>query len=320
MLLRDRSRSGIARRAVLFAVLSTGIIWSSVFVSFNYFPGIVIVAVGLERGALEVRIRDRQVGTLPGFEFYPVWEELRYLRLKPSVYSNDWNTAYVVPLWPLLLAQYFRTLRCIRMARQFGSAPAYSCAHCAYDLTGNISGACPECGRAVTDRPDGRALDGGVAVGRAAAIGAGVSLTAAIGASATFGAHDFATWLLAVELLAVVVTSVLICSSIRRLFRRGRVLVAACMFAAAVTTMVTQWPLRIRFALARAEFEDRRLNHRRDLGWAGTFRIRDAIHKEDDEADFFVGSTFSDEWVFSYTTTPSRNDAAYGGGWYLEHY
>jgi hypothetical protein len=56
-----------------------------------------------------------------------------------------------VPLWlPLLLVAVPTALLWWR-DRRF---PAGHCQHCGYNLTGNVSGRCPECGQAVTLRGD----------------------------------------------------------------------------------------------------------------------------------------------------------------------
>ena len=51
------------------------------------------------------------------------------------------------PLWAVFLALAFPTaLMWYHDRRRF---PAHCCRKCGYDLTGNISGRCPECGEAV---------------------------------------------------------------------------------------------------------------------------------------------------------------------------
>jgi hypothetical protein len=54
-------------------------------------------------------------------------------------------------LWvPLVLCVGIIAARLIVWNRQ-RRKPAGSCQHCGYDLTGNVSGICPECGKAVAD-------------------------------------------------------------------------------------------------------------------------------------------------------------------------
>ena len=60
--------------------------------------------------------------------------------------SPDSYTAVYVPLWlPLLLVAVPTALLWWRDRR----IPPGCCRECAYDLTGNISGVCPECGREI---------------------------------------------------------------------------------------------------------------------------------------------------------------------------
>lgn len=68
------------------------------------------------------------------------------------------------PLWPLLLlasalpawrfAGWLRRRRDAWRRARFGR-----CTHCGYDLTGNVSGVCPECGRSVSQPVDSAAVN-----------------------------------------------------------------------------------------------------------------------------------------------------------------
>jgi predicted RNA-binding Zn-ribbon protein involved in translation (DUF1610 family) len=65
-----------------------------------------------------------------------------------------------VPLWlPALLSCTGAVLLLIKLRRDHLRAPAVCCTQCGYDLTGNLSGACPECGRRVIvkAKPDQKA-------------------------------------------------------------------------------------------------------------------------------------------------------------------
>jgi predicted amidophosphoribosyltransferase len=52
-----------------------------------------------------------------------------------------------LPLWMLALMSLAPAILFARWSRQL--QPGY-CRKCGYDLTGNASGVCPECGRAIT--------------------------------------------------------------------------------------------------------------------------------------------------------------------------
>lgn len=54
-----------------------------------------------------------------------------------------------LPLWPVLLALLVPT---IVLWRRFFRLAEASCKRCGYDLAGNVSGRCPECGEPVTGK------------------------------------------------------------------------------------------------------------------------------------------------------------------------
>jgi hypothetical protein len=65
-------------------------------------------------------------------------------RLGPSEFRSDY-WYIVVPLWAGLLVFAVPTaLLWYRDRRRF---PPDHCLRCGYDVTGNVSGVCPECGR-----------------------------------------------------------------------------------------------------------------------------------------------------------------------------
>src|SRR5947207_1159557 len=57
----------------------------------------------------------------------------------------SYRVALDLPLWPLPLPALFLFLA----MRRRRSADHSVCRHCSYDLTGNVSGICPECGRRI---------------------------------------------------------------------------------------------------------------------------------------------------------------------------
>ena len=64
---------------------------------------------------------------------------------------NDFDIS--VAGWQLLSASTFLSLILLWRVRLDGRAPAGHCQQCRYDLTGNISGICPECGTRVIPFP-----------------------------------------------------------------------------------------------------------------------------------------------------------------------
>ncbi len=87
---------------------------------------------------------------------YTLYDFLLDYRPKNPVYAVGewvlfilfWTTA----LWGVLWAWLFVRLR----NRLFERQPGHHCPECGYDLTGNVSGRCPECGTLVPDAGAGR--------------------------------------------------------------------------------------------------------------------------------------------------------------------
>lgn len=66
--------------------------------------------------------------------------------LRVQLMTNEW--AQSIPIWPAVMAAFVANVFwCIRLAH---SRPrAGFCPQCDYDLTGNTTGQCPECGAAI---------------------------------------------------------------------------------------------------------------------------------------------------------------------------
>ena len=64
----------------------------------------------------------------------------------PWVYSGSGKTMIVCPIWIILIIIALPTAYLFYRDRRY---PRGHCQGCGYDLTGNVSGVCPECGRAV---------------------------------------------------------------------------------------------------------------------------------------------------------------------------
>lgn len=72
----------------------------------------------------------------PGFGWSMYWNRI----------GRNWSL--FVPLWPIVLAASVPTVYLWWLDRC--CIPRGHCQHCGYDLTGNVSGVCPECRTAVT--------------------------------------------------------------------------------------------------------------------------------------------------------------------------
>jgi len=74
------------------------------------------------------------------------WEYRRKLIWLPSLRSDSGGTVLVVPFWiPFVVGVVVWALS----ARRFRTGLIGHCRKCVYDLTGNVSGVCPECGQKV---------------------------------------------------------------------------------------------------------------------------------------------------------------------------
>jgi hypothetical protein len=79
-----------------------------------------------------------------------VWEIVDYLdspHTWPEAKSDWWGARVIVPSWVLLAPAVFVTA--VLWWRDRRRIPPGHCQKCGYNLTGNVSGVCPECGTAV---------------------------------------------------------------------------------------------------------------------------------------------------------------------------
>jgi hypothetical protein len=76
----------------------------------------------------------------------------RYGLRMPSIQTGFLGREFVLPLWmPFLIGLFFTRWIC----RREQSHPLGYCEGCDYNLTGNTSGICPECGTRITPAPEG---------------------------------------------------------------------------------------------------------------------------------------------------------------------
>ncbi len=106
-------------------------------------------SASIGRGCLRVKLDDSNLGDNWRFHWMPyrsrpMWS---YSNQKCFVLPNPGPIrefrSIQIPLWPVVL------IPLIVFGRQFARRPRYipgHCAHCGYNLTGNESGVCPECG------------------------------------------------------------------------------------------------------------------------------------------------------------------------------
>lgn len=70
-------------------------------------------------------------------------------RIWPSI-DTTWGTEIVLPLWlPIIALSVLPLLWLCRMRKFRRRQRSNCCTACGYNLTGNVSGVCPECGTAI---------------------------------------------------------------------------------------------------------------------------------------------------------------------------
>ena len=116
--------------------------------------------VGLSFGRFDIE----RCWKVHSWDDYPDWVSFRHLspgwdswhRSRPGLpepfvrlEKGPGHFRLALPLWIPLLALIIPTLLLWRRERR--RAGSGFCLRCDYDLTGNVTGACPECGTAITD-------------------------------------------------------------------------------------------------------------------------------------------------------------------------
>lgn len=154
---RRRKRPTLTKGLALVAVilLGLGALPNACRLAVHALPG---NDIGLHGGALHLSISYN--GTIiyaPNWwifevrdDYYSTYYWWPYLHTDPQgAFPFIHNTWVGIPVWmPLILAA---TVSLWPRRRHRGSR----CAHCSYDLTGNVSGRCPECGEPLHSGADG---------------------------------------------------------------------------------------------------------------------------------------------------------------------
>ena len=109
--------------------------------------GIDVDSLGFKQGAPS----DYIYFVLADGSFYLDWWRWTLRPYGVGVYSE-------FPVWVLFLATFVPTVFLYRSRRH--SRRVGCCAQCGYDLTGNVSGRCPECGQPMNDAGGGVADSG----------------------------------------------------------------------------------------------------------------------------------------------------------------
>lgn len=124
---------------VTFVVLVVSLLSSKMYVAWC-FRGFV----GFGTGAVVVGIGRTLRDSMVGFASFDVLNYWRFLVL-PGFFSNQSTVfALVVPIWMIFVPCALVSLLFYRRARR--KRLIGCCSTCEYNLTGNTSGTCPECG------------------------------------------------------------------------------------------------------------------------------------------------------------------------------
>jgi predicted RNA-binding Zn-ribbon protein involved in translation (DUF1610 family) len=140
----DRTKADIAIVATSFAVvLTTALCLLSWFITIKYVPLLEFYELGIDRGALY----RRETASLFSPSGWRVEVTCRPMAVWVPYYSRL-GGRWRLPLWiPAALAAG-AALAVRRGSRRLRTADG--CARCGYNLTGNVSGVCPECGTAIS--------------------------------------------------------------------------------------------------------------------------------------------------------------------------
>jgi predicted RNA-binding Zn-ribbon protein involved in translation (DUF1610 family) len=85
--------------------------------------------------------------TFPANLWFELWHARRRTGFQPLALWSDFDSVRV-PLWPVvLISAVLPVLRLVRFVRSRRRRPGL-CPACGYNLAGNVSGVCPECGTA----------------------------------------------------------------------------------------------------------------------------------------------------------------------------
>lgn len=142
----DMSNRRARNLSAIFALLFGSAMLSSVYFFYGYSGR---GEFGIVQGAVEVGFTRSTFGWIAGASS----NRLRNLYWMPHVYWDQGARVIVIPLWiPTILA----AVASVYFHRKARTAPPGQCRYCRYDLTGNESGVCPECGTPMTVRAEQR--------------------------------------------------------------------------------------------------------------------------------------------------------------------
>jgi len=129
--------------SVLFAIGYGLSFWWAVAVTWNGKNGVAVCYGGVDLIERTGQPRRTQLAV----ERLDYW--LPYWWCPMPEYYADGSRSLFLPMWPVLVTMLIVTAVVLR--RHLKRPRGNVCAQCGYDLRGNVSGRCPECGTPVAD-------------------------------------------------------------------------------------------------------------------------------------------------------------------------
>lgn len=113
------------------------------------------MSINLWGGCLEISAYPAGTGSQGWFAAWQPYEVYWLPEFIYGKFSGARTTHLFLPLWmPLLVLGPTTIITTMRWWKRNRRLLAGDCRKCGYDLTGNTSGACPECGAAIAPRHD----------------------------------------------------------------------------------------------------------------------------------------------------------------------
>jgi hypothetical protein len=104
-----------------------------------------VLSVQLHSGEMRILYTEDSLDDVrPASGFHSGHSRSVTMRWMPRFRHGPWFTSVFIPLWCLAVVVAIPTAFLWWRDRRI---PRGRCQHCGYDLTGNVSGRCPECGQ-----------------------------------------------------------------------------------------------------------------------------------------------------------------------------
>ncbi len=143
---RILKRAGLALSLIIVVQWGLSQFWAWGYLETTSFP---FTVCGIGDGSL---VYANLIGPAPRFSGWFVRESTEDMNWKPQWEGNPGLRVITLPLWipfALTLLVFFVLPKAFLRWRERYRIPLHCCQKCGYDLTGNVSGICPECGEKI---------------------------------------------------------------------------------------------------------------------------------------------------------------------------